>query len=61
MRLIETRSKWGNLYNARHYINGVRVSNHEFSRRWLELGCTAGTGKTENTAYGFRTIWESES
>lgn len=60
-RLIETQSKWGNLYNRRHYIDGRRVTEHEFSRAWLDLGCTPESGTMENTPYGFRTIWEQQT
>lgn len=57
MEFIETFSRWGNLYNRRHYIDGIRVTEHEFSQRWLAAGCTPESGKMENTRYGFRKVW----
>jgi hypothetical protein len=60
--LVETRSRWGVSYIARYFINGRRVSNHEYSRQWLAHGCTPDNGEPmENTSYGFRKTWKRET
>lgn len=63
MRLIETQSRWGNLYVRRYYADGKRVTESEFDslhaaemRRHAMPGMA---GKCETTDYGFRTIWVS--
>lgn len=63
MRLIETQSKWGNLYRRAYFADGKRVTEREFDNlldaemRLHAMPSVAG--KTESTGYGFRTIWES--
>ena len=54
MRIITTASKWGNLYNFRHYADGTRISKHEYAR----ICATKETisSRMENTKYGFRTV-----
>jgi len=56
MRIIHTGSKWGNLYNFRYFIDGMRVTEGEWITahdRAMEL---EHTQVTENTSYGFRTV-----
>lgn len=64
MRLIETQSKWGNLYRRQYFANGRRVTETEFDSLLdseMRLHAMPSmSGRTENTNYGFRTIWESE-
>lgn len=60
MRLIETRNfRTG---AKQQFIDGKRVSNHEFSETWLELLDSDETfrrqGNIEQTRYGDRVIWE---
>ena len=57
MKLIETQSKWGNLYRRSHFMNGRKVSETDFSRALVSFNAF-GKGVYENTAYGFRTVWE---
>lgn len=65
MRLIETQSKWGNGYRRAYFADGKRVTESEFDNlRDAEMRLHAMpsmAGKSENTPYGFRTIWQSES
>lgn len=58
-RFIESQSRWGDGYRRRYYLDGWRVSEHEFSRAYLEAGLTAELGAMESTSYGFRKIWET--
>lgn len=58
-RFIESQSRWGVGYRRTHYMDGRRVSEHEFSRAYLDSGLTAELGAMESTSYGFRKIWET--
>jgi hypothetical protein len=56
MRLIETRNfRTG---AKQQFIDGKRVSNHEFSETWLKVGAH-GHGTIEQTRYGDRHTWET--
>lgn len=63
MRLIETQSKWGNLYRRAYFVDGRRVTESEFDSVHADMlrdnPCASMAGKVEPTSYGFRTIWES--
>jgi hypothetical protein len=57
-----THSRWGNLYRRRHYINGARVTDDEFERRWYDVPRHQRTDSanltTTDTPYGFRVDWK---
>lgn len=59
MRLIQTWSRWGNLYNKRHFVNGKMVSAAEYVavKRTLERSC-AVKRTDEQTSYGYRLVIE---
>ena len=55
IRVIETASKWGNLYNFRYFIDGTRVSRVDYLRildnyKSMRIGVS-------HTSYGFRTLF----
>ena len=54
MRIISTGSKWGNLYNFRYFVNGVRVSESEHDRAVNERPIKSR--RMENTSFGFRVV-----
>lgn len=62
MKLIETQSKWGNLYKRRYYVDGKLVSESEFDsaldKLMFEHNHASMAAKYEDTPYGFRTVWE---
>lgn len=57
MKLIETASRWGNMFNMRYYIDGVRVSRLDFDRAYVKHGCKPHTGVDEKTSFGYRKTW----
>jgi len=60
MRLIETASRWGNLYRFRYWVDGKQVSRSEFDAIRERNGFTAGNRMPmQDMPYGFRIIWES--
>lgn len=60
MRLVETASRWGNLYRYRYWANGKQVTRESFDAMRDLNGFTLGNKKPmEKTSYGFRNVWES--
>ena len=57
MRLIETASRWGNMYNFRYYHDGRRISKDVWEELYNQNGAKLEGGVMENTDFGFRKIW----
>jgi hypothetical protein len=59
MKLVETASKWGNLYRLRYYLNGRRISDAEM-RRLIAANPDRKQVKSERVVKlaGWRTTWE---
>lgn len=60
LRLVQTSSRWGNLYRFRYYVNGRRVSYADWKRRKDETSLTL-IKSAEATSYGWRDTWEGYS
>lgn len=58
MKLIESASKWGNLYRRRYYVDGKRVTEAEFDAHMFD-GSLDLKPHHEATAFGYRTTWET--
>lgn len=62
MRLIETQSKWGNLFRSRFYMNGKRCTGLEFERALLAAhkGKAGVKYKLERPSFSvFRHVWQA--
>ena len=59
MKLIETCSRWGNLYRTRYYVDGRLVKVANFNRTYRDLNLTNDQGILEKTSFGYRKIWKS--
>jgi hypothetical protein len=57
MKLVKTASRWGNVYNFRYFIDGIRISESIFDITYRKKGLTPEAGVMENTDFGFRKIW----
>ena len=59
MRLMETASKWGNLYRFRYYLDGKRISTAE-AHRLFDANPNRKQIKNERVSSiaGWRTTWE---
>lgn len=55
MKLIQSASKWGNLYRFRYYYDGKQISKAK--AEWLLAGKHIKS-PMEKTSYGFRIVWE---
>lgn len=56
--LIQTASRWGNLYRLAHYIDGRKVAKTHWDREYERHRLTPEQGAMQNTSYGFRKRWE---
>lgn len=59
MKFVQTASRWGNLYNIHHFIDGKRVSRYWFNYMFDKCELSDKFHETENTDYGYRMIWEN--
>lgn len=62
-RVIQSSSKWGNLYRHRFYIDGRRVREDEFDRAQADIAKSESEWSRtpmENTQTGFRIVWDRE-
>lgn len=58
MRIVMTSSRWGNLYRFRYFVDGKRVSERAFAEAREAAGPECVMRNSEDTAYGYRTVWE---
>ena len=59
MTLIQTDSRWGNMYRQRYYVDGIRASADTFQHHYTEQKFTAEQGVMEKTSFGYRKTWVS--
>lgn len=59
MKLTKSASRWGNMYNFRYYLDGVRIEPRYFKALFKEMGFTPENGIMEDKPYGFRKVWEA--
>lgn len=60
MRIIDSASLWGNMYQHRYYVNGKRIDKDTFERAYLQVNDSwIGSLEGGNSTF-YRMIWESK-